>query len=376
MLKKENPNAVIVDSGNFATAANTLDIITSVMADMKYDAVGMGAADIRLGDEFVKTAKKNKLTVLDALSEDDKSTVPYVIKSISGVKVGIVSFNAIPTDSTVDQYQRRKAWYSAYKAARTGSDVLIVLDQSNTINKDWLERNGTRLGSPDVVIGGVIKSNIAEPEVIGTTRIVPTSVQAKEIGVVDFEVTPGQTPIFEKARRLALDTAFDEDKVVAKRVGDAILANVQKNQARVTLETSEVKTSPASTYYSPMLCKGCHLKQYEDWKQTKHAHAMKTLTDGKAINPECLSCHSEMYRKTMRTIASADGIGGVECATCHADSLPHGMERREAKVKTKVDPIMCETCHTHDRSPAYNEKIYFPKVAHSGTTEGKTASTR
>ena len=39
------------------------------------------------------------------------------------------------------------------------------------------------------------------------------------------------------------------------------------------------------------------------------------------------------------------------------------MERRNAPLKVPVSKSVCLTCHTKDRSPDYNVKTYFPKVA-------------
>ncbi len=70
-----------------------------------------------------------------------------------------------------------------------------------------------------------------------------------------------------------------------------------------------------------------------------------------------------MFRRTSRVLIPQNRVGGIECATCHFDSLPHGFDRVNAEKK-KVNPNMCMDCHTKDRSPKYDEKIYMPKVSH------------
>ena len=50
-------------------------------------------------------------------------------------------------------------------------------------------------------------------------------------------------------------------------------------------------------------CKGCHTQAFEVWKNSRHAHALESLTKGRAdepkeyvvdrsFDPECLACHS------------------------------------------------------------------------------------
>ena len=350
-----------------------LDVIDSVLAQLKYDAVGIGNADVHVGADFYAKAKANKLTVLDASPVADKSTVPFVIKSLGGVKVGIISFGVLPSDSQVNEYELRKARYAAYKEARDKSDILILLDQSNTVTNEWLERNGERLGAPDIVIGGVQRAGQQSEEVVGKTHIMPSMVQAKEMGVVDIEFTRGEKLNLTLAR-VNLDEKFAEDKEVAAKVGAAVLkiggaAPIPSPAVNMSNINPNVKP-----YYSPLLCKACHEKQYQDWAQTKHARALKTLVDGKNTTPDCLPCHSEVFRASQRYIPVDQQNAGVECATCHMNSLPHGLERKDMAVRTKVDPKTCLECHTKEHSPTYDVKTYFPKVVHAGSTPTATTA--
>ena len=358
-----------MDSGNLSSTADKLDIITSIMSALKYDAIGMGTHDIRLGDDFFTHTAEKGLVVLDASPEARESTVPYLIKNVDGVRVGVISFSGEITTSAPSgtNYVRRKALYSAYKAARDGSDVLILLDQANRATKDWIERNGPRLGTPDVVIGGVARTRLAREEVVGKTRIVPTAAQGKNVGVVDVTIASGQDPKIE-CRTISLDRAVPEDEAVAKQVTDFVL-NSKSQSAATRSQRSPYGSSSVSTgkpYYPPGLCKACHVSQYEDWQKTRHAGAIKSLVTANRTVPECLPCHSEMFRTVRTAQVPKNEIGGVECATCHTGAIPHGAERRTAAARTKVDRSVCLECHTKERSPDYDEKTYFSKIAHKG----------
>jgi predicted CXXCH cytochrome family protein len=63
-------------------------------------------------------------------------------------------------------------------------------------------------------------------------------------------------------------------------------------------------------------------------------------------------------------VIPANALGGVDCSTCHHEALPHGMERKDITRKTKVSPKLCLNCHTKERSPDYDEEMYFPMVTH------------
>ena len=351
-----------MDSGNLSQTADKLELIASVLSDMGYDAVGVGAMDLRLGADFFKHTSEKNLVVLDAAPGANESTVPYVVKDVGGTKVGIISFGAVAQDVDWKSYEVRKSVYSAYKSARDESDILILLDQVNFASKQWLEANGARLGAPDLVVGGVAKSGLAEAELIGDTMIGPTSVQGKYVGVVEFEDVPGQS-WRKSAQKIKLDSTFPEDEEVAKRVDETML-EIKKASGVVVSAQNRTSFGSREPYYSPNMCKGCHVKQYEQWEASKHAKAIATLSRENRLVPECLPCHAEMYRAQKRTIIPRDGIGGVECATCHKDAIPHGAERKDVAEKTKVDPALCVDCHTKERSPKYDERTYFPKITH------------
>lgn len=363
---------MLVESGNLSAQPERFGIVMSVLAGLGYDAVGVGETDLRTGAKrFFEEAAKHKLTVLDSGPDAAKSTLPYVIKNVAGVKVGIVSFGGrLSTESSGGEYVRRKAMYTAYRAARLGSDYLIVLDQGNVIDSDWINRNGKRLGEPDLVVAGTARSSLAEPEVVGRARIVPTSIQGKQMGVIDVEITPGYEPKVTWTRILLDETVAEDTKT--KELVSAFMTSPESNQPPGTQNVPVAQgTAPLpanSVYYSPELCKTCHIKEYQDWAKSKHAAAIKTLVDAKRMVPECLPCHSEEYRQLKTVAIPEDNVGGVECATCHMEALPHDLERRNVAHKTSVNPLGCLSCHTKERSPKYDQQAYFPKVAHGAAS--------
>lgn len=365
-LLEENPNHVIVDSGNLSPTADKLDLITSLYSEMGYDAIGIGAMDDRIGDHYYTHVAAKKLTVLDARPGARDFTVPYLIKDVGGVKVGVVSFGAVTFNPGQEQHELRTALYSAFKTAREKSDILILLDQSNIANQEWLERNASRLGAPDIIIGGVANTSIVQERVIGRTRVMPTFTQCRALGVVDVEIAPAQDPVFSWRKVALTEAGVPANEDVARRI-DELMLEIKK-KAGVVVSASQGVHTPAqhtaNSYYPPLVCKGCHIEQYDDWKKTEHAHAITTLLDARRAIPECLECHSEMFRRSRRIVLPNDGIGGVECATCHFDSLPHGMERKTSGVRVKVDPKLCLDCHTNVRSPDYDEATYMPRVSH------------
>ena len=364
-----------MESGNLSNTSDKLDIIASVMSEFHYDAVGVGTHDLQLGDAFTRTTD-GKLKVLDASPLAAKSAVPYIIKRVGGVKVGIISFGF--ARSGQNDFVIRKSFYGAYKAAREGSDILILLDQANWASNDWLQRNAARFGAPDLVVGGSMKMGMQQEEMVGKTHVVPTGYQGKYVGVCDVEIVPGQEPKIT-TRKVLLDAAVPEDPVVAQRVKAALYPNQGKvvlanNPASQQANGSTQPPIAPGPYYPSLACRPCHSKFYDDWAASKHGKAIKTLADETKMVPECLECHSEKFRRTASNLIDTSGAGGVECASCHMNAIPHGNERKNMTVKAKVSPTVCLTCHTKDRSPNYKEATYFSAVSHSLLKDTQTSA--
>lgn len=365
---------MIVESGNIVNEARQLDVVPLIYSKMHYDAIGIGDADLRVGDVYFQKAKDEKLPILDATPKANECTKPYIIKNVDGVKIGIVSFAGYEEGSQISQYEFRKSQYAAYKQAREGSDVLILLDHANTIDRAWIERNGARFGAPDIVIGNYEKQALSEPEVVGKTYIVPTSYQGKVLGVADLEVTPGQDTKIT-IQKTTLEEAIEEDPEIKTLVDDYMKAQNIPTTPVVNPAPPKTFTPPMATndkpYFPSQLCKVCHLKQFDDWQQTKHSTAATTLINQQRTGPDCLPCHSEMYRKLGQFVPQDENRGGVECASCHMDALPHGMERSKVAEKTKVNPQICLDCHNKEHSPDYDEKTYMPRISHINMREAK-----
>ena len=373
-LIKENPNSIVVDSGNFSFSAEKMDVIASCMAKMHYSAVGIGEYDLKVFNSFLDAFTSKKIPIVDSYKKSSNETVTYVIRRIGDVKVGIVSFGAIKKNNMQKDFELTPQECNYYKAAREKSDVLILLNQGRVASIEWLKLNSPKLGAPDIVIGGLQMVSDSKEQIVGKTHILPTFMQAKLVGVADIEINSKEKKITVQKIPVSGDTA--EDKAIVQMIKDYNKSNQVtispsgsvKISKILTLKTDKKDAPPtikvSQPYYPPTLCKNCHSEEYESWADSKHARAVITLKKSEKMMPECLNCHSEMYRRIGQVVIPSDKNAGVECETCHIDSLPHGMERADVKVKTKVDQAVCLNCHNKERSPTYNADEYMPKIMH------------
>ncbi len=105
-LKKEYPQALLLDTGGFFAGGLLDEYIQNTEFDqqrtllnlkamelMKYDALNIGSDEFNFGQDFFKAnAGKTNLTFLSCnISADEPSFIkPFIIKEISGIKVGII----------------------------------------------------------------------------------------------------------------------------------------------------------------------------------------------------------------------------------------------------------------------------------------------
>ncbi len=321
-LTKENPNTVIIDSGNISTNFEKMGVIASIMSKMKYDAVGIGNYEMLHLEPFIKQAGKNGLQVIDSGAEKSKSSIPYLIKQVGGAKVGIISYGANCVGPERMLRGRRESFNSTYKTARRSSDILILLDQGGIATRAWLQGEAEQMGAPDIVIGGASYAKITKEEMIGKTHIMPTSTQGKQIGVIDVEIQPDRS-LSMSAQMFLIDKKIAEDEVIKKQIDEYIKKTVFIITPEMLASLNAARSSK-SAYTSPETCKRCHPDKYEQWSKTRHANAINTLAALERKVPDCLPCHSEEYRKTLKTTRPASMPTGIECATCHASVLPHG----------------------------------------------------
>jgi 2',3'-cyclic-nucleotide 2'-phosphodiesterase (5'-nucleotidase family) len=354
----ENPAAIVIESGNLTSPvsvpppADQIDTVAEVMKLMGYTAVGVGTIDTRLGEKYFEALSEKGLLVIHSDIKKHEGTMPYIIKEVDGVKIGIVSFGAVPAGEE-NNYVLFKERYRTFIEARQKSDILILLDQGRVVTADWLSKNAKHFGSPDIVLPGAERSDLPDPEQVGQTMILPTSTQGRYVGRVDIEWDGTIRKATYSRTLISKDIADDPDTVR--------LVKEYTERARLAASQSPVDSIKYINYQS---CSACHTKETEQWRGTRHANALNTLIAKGKVIPDCLPCHSEMNRRTGGITLGGDNIGGVECSSCHIDVLPHGADY-EAKGDTAAIRTACQNCHTKDKSPNFNPDAAFESIKHT-----------
>lgn len=213
----ESGKCIIVESGDLASPYVSgqllakLETAARALRYMDYSAVGVGPMDLISGEGYYQSLASGGIPVVQLDLADHDGAKPYIVDEVDGVKVGIISFGAVPAEERLD-LQLLKRRYAAYREARRASDVLVLLDQANVVSEVWLDRIGGRFGCPNIVIGGTSRLFMTEPKQIGQTMIVPTSILGRQVGRVDMDLEDSEKKM--KWSRKELDQSVDEDAEV------------------------------------------------------------------------------------------------------------------------------------------------------------------
>jgi hypothetical protein len=146
-------------------------------------------------------------------------------------------------------------------------------------------------------------------------------------------------------------------------------------------------------YAGARACASCHTAEYEQWSETRHAHALDTLVSkGMQYDSRCLKCHTVGFAREngFYNVRESMLMAGVQCESCHGPAAEHAnlqyylrsreglddtsetfmeRKRRAAEVlpSREVEAKTCIECHTpeNDDHFVYDEKVV--KVNHRGS---------
>ena len=165
-------------------------------------------------------------------------------------------------------------------------------------------------------------------------------------------------------------------------------------------EAEKDKDKKSAKFVGIANCKLCHSEQetgnqFEQWKKSKHAGALKTLSTPKAKelgkkqgvtdpakDAKCLKCHvtggDAPANMKARTFKDSEGVG---CESCHGagehygkdEVFKKGPQAAMALGLIKPDEKTCLKCHNKE-SPSYKEfdfKARFEEVKHPNPKKKK-----
>lgn len=228
-LRKNNPNTLFLDSGGFFagglmdeyTQNTQLDMQRTIvnlkaMELMGYDAATIGDDAFNFGKQFMEeNIAKTKITFLSSNIEADRNNsfivLPYTIKEIAGIKIGIIGATNLLARQKVsdlnitDPKSRVKRAVEELKTKQVNIIVLL----SHLGEEDDL-RLIKDIKGIDIVIIGHSRSKDEPTTKVGSTVIVRPSWQGKRLGKLSLTINNGKITDY-KVEKLRLSDKIKDD---------------------------------------------------------------------------------------------------------------------------------------------------------------------
>lgn len=197
-LKKQYPDSLVLDSGNFFSGGlldqNTQDtqldmqraaINLAALELMKYDALNLSDDELNFGKEFLKkNVDKVKLDFISSNLNSDMAK-PYIIKKIAGVKVGIIGLTNLAAKQKAQDLKFIEPKQAVEKYVRElnskGVNLVILLSNLGENNDLNIIKNVPGIS---VLIEGHGRSNTANESFtkVGSTVILRPNWQGRRLG--------------------------------------------------------------------------------------------------------------------------------------------------------------------------------------------------
>jgi hypothetical protein len=149
--------------------------------------------------------------------------------------------------------------------------------------------------------------------------------------------------------------------VTVKKFEDALNAETQAQQQKEAAAAPAGATPVgADKYLGAATCERCHQSIYNQWKETRHAHAMQTLVNVQQdANPACVVCHVVGFKEPTGFVSHAvsPALENVQCEVCH------GMATKHAEYAT-VTEVTCKRCHIPERDPEFAFEKRWAQIKH------------
>ena len=381
---------------------------------MGYDAVNVGEKDLTMGLKFLSEAsQKAKFPFISANLVDKKTGKcvfkPYVIKEISGLRIGIVGlmddqFN--PTLQEKDPGLNINEPLSALKAAMKGleeyCDFIVILSQLGESRDKKLARDNRGI---DLILGGGGESKRVVLERVNGTAIYRLEPRGGYLGRMDYSLVDMKRPIKfmisgeqeeteKKLERIIshstkikteMAKSGKQDEIKAKELRfleskqkeleKALLVFEDKNfykhiaipvqlvvadDPKIIKELEAYRTESAKLYkpkVAPEVGKDLSEKEII-------ARIPKTSPFAGAIT--CKKCHEVNYgnwlktkhAKASQTIAASPKYSQEECLICHSTGYGKvGEYATVADIPFYLRGVQCEVCHGEGRGHPEKGKI-------------------
>jgi len=351
-IRAEGAPVLLVDSGDIVGRPGKLQPTLDAMQLIGYQHVGLGGVDGLLRDAFVREATERGLTV-HSLATGTAARPPDLV-DVEGFRVGMVGVGSDHLGLPTGKVAARVA--TAVAGIESRADLVLILSQMGRKVDKAIASRLSRGSTPIVVVGNRVWHDLVEPENVGRVIIVPTGYLGRWLGRLDVTRLMGATRVEAKLIPVAPTLRQQPD---IQRLVDAYYA-----QERKAAKPPAIPVRRATLAGDPSECMQCHRTQFDAWLTQGHARAVATLVAKDKAIPECLMCHSQVYRQEQRVPSAEDIDDGVGCLICHSPVVGHTGEERPFGVRRVAGQAQCIQCHTPDRDPDFDYAGALERIRH------------
>lgn len=344
-------------------AATEFQYIITAQNYSKFDVIGVGAWDAKIGIEKVKQVAAGSAT--DFICANIKGFVPFLRLNKDSGKVKVL-ITSIVDPHLLDVFKIKDvAATDPVKAANRIKNsikhdiyILIVHAQGERRQEIIAGCKGV-----DLVVDG--ETGRVENKVLRVAGkpVVCDNYGGKYISYIDLESADSGSgikvgkPMFTRvvAKEVALNP--EVEALVAKYDAERreyIEAERERRERKVMKARK-----PANLYLGSNWCGRCHKEIVNEWQKTRHARAIHTLEKkSKASDPECFVCHvtgAKNHNAVGGFVSneSTPKMVNVQCEACHGPGGRHAQTPQKVKM-IPVSEQSCRSCHTHDMDPEFS----------------------
>lgn len=209
-IKKENPGKVLLlDAGDIAQGtplSNEFkgEPVVEIMNYLKYDAMAIGNHEFDWRQpalkQMIKWAKFPVVCANIVLKDNPKKLAfnvkPFIIKEVSGVKIGILGLTTTETPSiTKVENVKGLIFEDPAKAARKyiplmkkeGAQIIVALTHQGVDDDRKLAEEAPEI---DLIVGGHSHTNLFKPDKVGNTMIVQAGSKGRFLGEMKLTYSP------------------------------------------------------------------------------------------------------------------------------------------------------------------------------------------
>lgn len=346
------------------------------MARMGVDATTPGERELSgwllysqlIADERIAVVSSN-LTI-----EEDGKPVPLghrmLVLEKEGVRVGLFGLisgtnfaaSKLPIDLEVGFHDPLDVAREVVPQLRAESDLVVLLSQLSENETGQILESVPGI---DVALLGDRAGYYDEARTVAGVIVNGTGSRGQQLGSLLLVLGPEGGVVDWGSQNDNLDADWPSEPQTQARV-DSVEARCQAVIAEQLAEVEEAAAEASSSdrFLGAETCARCHTAEFQQWRQTPHAHAFATLQEnhGMELTDDCISCHVTGYDQPNGYVAEASvpDLRNVQCESCHGVGTQHV----RTGGATRMGEAVCIVCHTGEFGKDFNFATAYELVKH------------